>query len=253
MSSRHFSLPISTVLALAAALAAAGAADAGVISATPTLPPLGAPFGFTSAGSCFPTAGACAEPGTLTFTSVVPSPPAPPGFNPAGQDIVANATLTGELTTLSHVPIAPLLLTGTVEMEIEGRTFSTETGSWTIALLNLDLEGPALGHTLTLQLDGSTPSTGTASIVPIDDTGQFLINSFFDVFVDLSLDTPTPLHAVREAQLQLANVPEPSGLALLAAGAGILVIATFRKRTYALLTATSRYLHARPGEAQHET
>ncbi len=229
MPCRHTALRICAFAVLVSGLVAAGTAKADVISSTATLPVLGAPYVFSGGGSCFPLAGACAEPGTLTFTSVVPSPPAPPAFNPMGQEIVANATLTGELTDLSFNPIAPLLLTGTVDMEILGRSFSTATGSWTSDLLGLDLEGPVLGHTLTLQLDSGSTSSGTTAIVSLPDTGEFLITSFFDVFVDLTLDTTTPLHTIREGQLQLVSVPEPASGALL--GGTVLVVAAVRRRS----------------------
>lgn len=206
-------------------------ARAAVVSGSPTLPLLGVAFSASGTGNCFPAAGVCAAPGALTFTSVVPSPPAPPAFNASGQDIVVNATLTGELTDLSHQPIGPLSLSGTVEMEIEGRTFSTETGSWSIALLAIDLEGPVLGHTLSISLDSSAPSTGTASIEP--EGNQFLIDSVFDVVADLSLDTAVPLETVVRAHFAIAGsgvaVPEPATVTLLA-GAAIGVVALRRRR-----------------------
>ncbi len=202
-------------------------AQAGVISPAPTLPPLGAVFATVGGGTCFPAAGACAEPGVLTFTSVVPSPPAPPAFDASGQHIVVNATLTGELTDLAHAPIGPLLLTGTVEMEIEGRTFSTETGSWAVQLLAVDLEGPALGHTASISLAPGPASTGTASVEPLN--GRFLIDVFFDVVADLSLDTPAPLSTTLHAHFAL--VPEPASITLLAGAAFGLGSVRRRRRT----------------------
>jgi hypothetical protein len=235
MSRRQTALRTCAFAVLASGLVTAGTAEADVISSSATLPVLGAPYVFSGGGSCFPLADGCVEPGTLTFTSVVPSPPAPPGFNPLGQEIVANATLTGELTDLSFVPTGPLVLTGTVDMEILGRTFSTATGSWTVDLLGLDLEGPAFGHTLTLQLDSGSSSSGTTAIVSIPDTGQFLITSFFGVFFDLTLDSTIPLHTTSEAQLELmsgpemVSVPEPASGALLA-GAALTMAAARRGR-----------------------
>ena len=229
MSSRHTALRICAFAALASGLVGAGTAEADVVSSTATLPVLGAPYVFSGGGSCLPLAGGCVEPATLTLNSVVPSPPAPPGFNGMGQEIVANATLTGELTDLSFMKTGPLLLIGTIDMQILGRSFSTATGSWTVDLLGLDLEGSAFGHSLTLQLDSGSPSTGTTAIASIPDTGQFLITSFFDVFFDLTLDTNTPLHATSEGQLQLVSVPEPASGALLA-GAALMMAAARRGR-----------------------
>ena len=204
---------------LATGLTLGTAASGAILSPDPTLPILGVPFVASGGGNCFPTAGVCFQLGALTFTSVVPSPPAPAPFNPSGQDIVANAFFTGELTDLSFAPLGPVMLTGTVGQEVLGRTTATATGSWTTELLAVDLTGPVLGHTLTMQLNTGTPSTGTASVTPVggdESKGLFRIDSFFDVFVDLTLDTPTPLHATRQAHLEAA--PEPASVALLTVG-----------------------------------
>jgi hypothetical protein len=201
---------------LSAGMTIGAAASGAIISSDPTLPVLGVPFAVSGGGSCFLPAGVCFVPGALTFTSVEASPPAPPPFNAAGQDIVTNTFFTGELTTLTSVPIGPVTLTGTVEQEVLERTFSTETGTWTTDLLAVNLTGPVLGHTLTMQLDSRTPSTGTTSIAPTGNPDSFVISSFFDVFVDLSLDGPTPLNTTRAAHLEL--VPEPASIALLTAG-----------------------------------
>jgi hypothetical protein len=184
------------------------------VTSTPTLPVLG--VGYVSSGGvgCFPLAGLCVSPGALTPTSLVSST-----FDATGQDIVANVSYAGTLTTLSDVPIGPLTLAGTMHEEVFGRTFATELGSWATELTALSLTGTVLGHTLTLSLDSSTPSTGSTSIAALGN--QFSIDSFFDVFVELTLDTVPPLVAHRgpvHAALVAAAVPEPSSLALIALG-----------------------------------
>ena len=83
-------------------------------------------------------------------------------------------------------------LTGTVELEILGRTFSIETGSWTADIVSMLLTGAVLGNTLTLTDDGSNPSTGPTAIDLLGgDPALYRISSFFDVFVDLTLGAPT--------------------------------------------------------------
>lgn len=202
-----------------ACLLGTGIAHASIISSSPDLPPLGVPFVVAGGGSCFPAAGVCYVPGAMTFTSLVSS-----GFNASGQRIVANVTVNGTLEDPAHVPITPLVLTGTFEEEVLGRTFPTQTGSWTTEILALSLEGPVLGHMLTVELDTSSSSTGGASV---EDTGNnpaqpgpFRVDSFFDIFVDLTLDGPIPLHTTRSAHVELATaaVPEPASLVLLAGG-----------------------------------
>jgi len=194
--------------------AGTGAAGASVVSATPTLPLLNVPFVTGLGAGCFPAVSLCIAGGSLTLTSVVSS-----GFNASGQDIVANASYSGILTDLSSIPVGTISLTGTLEEEVVGRTTSTMTGSWVTDLLALSLSGPLLGHTLTLDLSPSPPSTGTTTITPISSDGPFAISSFFDVFVDLSLDTPTPLHTQRgPLHFEAQDVPEPAGIAILATG-----------------------------------
>jgi hypothetical protein len=187
---------------LSAAIAAAGCAlaigamatspaAADIISSTPTLPLLGVPYASATGVGCLPAADVCIGSGIVTFDSVVSSL----GFNSQGQHIVANVSFAGTLTTLANAPIGPVNLSGTIEEEVLGRTFSTELGSWQINLLALSLSGPFQGHTLTLSLDPSNASTGGASITPILGDTNFGIDSFFDIFVELTLDTTTPLNA----------------------------------------------------------
>src|SRR5947207_5581855 len=170
-----------SILAACAALALAGigSARASVISSTPTLPLLGVPYVSSTGAGCFAAAGVCVSPGTFTLTAPVSST-----FGPTGQDIVTGATYAGILTNLSLVPIGLVNLSGTVEQEVEGRTFATETGSWTTDLIALSLSGLVLGHTLTLTLDPAHPgeSTGLTSItdISIGQDKRFRIDSFYD-------------------------------------------------------------------------
>jgi hypothetical protein len=188
-----------------------------VISASPMLPILGAAYISIGSAGCFPTAGVCVTAGSLTL-----APPVSVTFNPMGEDILSDASFLGQITTLGGAPLGVVSLLGTVEQEVLGRTSSMELGSWTTDLTGLALSGPALGHTLTLGLDGSSSSSGVTSIVRAGD--DFRISSFFDVFVDLTLDTSPPLHADR-GPILFEAVPEPisllvlgpAGLALLAA------------------------------------
>ena len=200
---------------------------ASVISTSPTLPVLGVPYAASSSVGCFPAAGVCVESGTITPTSLVTS-----SFNFSGQDLITDMLFTGILTDLSNAPLGTVTLVGTMEQEVLGRTFPTQTGSWSIELLGLNLSGPVLGHTLTLGLDPSMTSTGGASIDPLAAAEPlFRIDSFFDVFVELSLDFPTPLHALRgPVHLAMVTVPEPASYALLMAGLGLLAFVARRRK-----------------------
>ena len=219
-------LVVSLAIASCFSWAGHGSALAAVISGTPTLPLLGVPHSSTTGVGCFPTAGFCITAGSLTFTALSSN-----HFNMPGEDLTMQATYTGTLTDGSNHILGPLLLTGSVEEEVLGRTFSTETGSWNTKLLSLALSGQLQGHTLTLGL-GASDSTGTDSIDPIGD-GLFQIDSFFDVFIDLTLDSLPPLHATRGPVLLTlppTPVPAPAGLTLWTAPMLFLSWAHWRRR-----------------------
>jgi hypothetical protein len=218
---------------LLAGLTLCTAGRAAVVTNSTTLPPLGVGFSIGGGGSCFSAVGVCAVPGILTFTSIASS-----SFNLRGQDIVANATLTADVTMLSTV--TPVLLTGTVEEEVIGRTATTQTGSWPTQLLSFDLGGPVvigtLSGTLDLGLDTSHTSTGGASVddAPGQD-GLFSVDSFFDVFVELTFDQGLPgippLSTTR-GPFVVSLAPEPATLVLLAGPILGLAVLRRNRRTH---------------------
>jgi hypothetical protein len=206
-------VPRTVVAVLAAGvtvLAAAQPTRASVITDSPTLPLLGVPYVITSGPICFASVGVCvAAGGSATLT-----PPVTSIFDATGQDITSGVTFSGTLTDLANVPIAPISLSGTVEQEVLGRSSDTETGSWTTELASLSLSGPVAGFTIDVALDPANTSTGTTSITPIDPT-HFSIDSFFDVFVEITVEgTPPQIATVGPIHVEAARpVPEPSTIA----------------------------------------
>ena len=201
-----------------------GLARASIISSSPSLPPLGVPFSSPTGVGCFLTAGFCALPGALTVTSI-DFDPTKTFFDLSGQHIGGDATFTGTLTNLSHVPVGSFSLTGTFEMGVAGRMSDTAIGSWSAELDLLSLAGSVQGGTLTVGLQSTPSSTGMASVEPVaGQEGLFRVDSFFDVFVDLNFGQ---LHA-DVGPIRVALAPEPAGLALLAGP--VLGLAALRRR-----------------------
>jgi hypothetical protein len=210
-----FSRAIGTLLAVGAIiqLGGLGAADAAVITSSPALPVLGVPFTTSGGAGCFPAVAKCISAGSLTMTA--PSTSTIVGPN---EVITAHATYNGELTTLGGAPLMPVTLTGTLEETVLDRSGLFETGTFNTVLDSLSLSGPVLGHTLTLELDPSHTSGGEVSIAAVggdQNIPDFKIDSFFDVFVELSLNGPDPLTTTR-GPIVATLAPEPASLVLLA-------------------------------------
>ncbi|MGH7155688.1 MAG: hypothetical protein ACREF3_17315 [Acetobacteraceae bacterium] len=200
----------SRTAALAAILlmAGLGSARADIISPSPTYPPATGVFAGLGAG-CFPTAGVCAGSGNLVITSVTSDV-----FGPGGQDFTADVVFNAPVTTLSGHSLGTLHMTGTLAVSLAGRVGPDDIGTWSTEIDSLDLGGTLLGVPLDVGLDTSTPSGGTTSITPAGN--EFRIHSFFDVFVDLSLDSSPPLTArLGPLPVSLVPVAEPATLALL--------------------------------------
>jgi hypothetical protein len=210
--------PVQALLAACVTVALVGMAPAraDVLESSPTLPLLGDPYTIPG-GACFSGISVCVTDGSFTLTSLTSS-----STIGSTEEFTTNAVATIDLT-----PTATVTLTGTIEQEVLGRTGLTVAGSWTADLLSLSLSGTLNGNPLTMTLNPGQTSSGTTSIVP--DGGDFLVNSFFDVFAVLTYDGPIGvLTATPSGTATATGVPEPATLALLAGP--LLAMSAVRRR-----------------------
>jgi hypothetical protein len=215
-------------MVLAGALPAS--AQVTIIRPTASLPLIGVPYESPPPGAgCFDLASACVNPGAFTQTGVVSS-----GIVGSSQEIEAKVDYNATLTPpMGSTIIGSVALTGTVDYTVLGRSTLTEPGSFEIDVTGLSLSGALSlpgslldGKTLMVTLDGSNTSDGMTTITP--DGGVFQITSFFDVFVDISLDIPTsPSTSV--GPIRLDAVPEPSTWTMMLLGFAGLAFAACRR------------------------
>ena len=234
IASKHVrSVFFATMLGMVGAMPAPSTAS--VIESSPTFPVIPMSFASPTGAGCFTIAGVCLTPGTFTLTSATST------FAGGDQDIAGTATYTGSLTPLvGSMQVGEFTLTGTVDLEVLGRTSSTKIGSWATELTSLTLTGlvditvpsyDALNGKTLLATLGGVPSTGMLSIAQIS-TGlnrhpDFVVNSFFDVFIDVSLEGTGLGKMV--GPISITAVPEPATWMMLISGFGALGALSFRR------------------------
>jgi hypothetical protein len=77
-------------------------------------------------------------------------------------------------------------LTGPVKILTSGKGGAT-TGSWDTEIVSMSLSGDVGGVSIEIRESPSMPSPGETSVTD-NGSGEFIIDSFFDVFVELSVD-----------------------------------------------------------------
>ncbi len=199
-------------------LAMGGSASAGVVTFNPVLPP--------DTGAYRSPADVHAEYIGPDLLVVLENPIHKP-FSPAtaieevGSDeletfdssFTGTAVVTSGAGGLDEFPI-PLVLTGPVQTIVRGKVGQT-TGTWETEMLSMSLTGAAvlpLGPPLALVVRESPTlqSTGQTTITDLGG-GQFHIDSFFDVFTELSIDGGANfIPSVGSMRMRLT--PEPSAV-----------------------------------------
>lgn len=138
-------------------------------------------------------------------------------------------TMSSQLTGLASInggSAVPFTLTGPVEIEVFSYA-PGNTGTFSTQMLSMDMTGTVGGHSVAITLDNNLGnSTGQTTITPIGG-GLYDINSFFDVFTELSLDGGTAQPQSGGPSVVILTSPEPSTWAMLIA-AGLIVPAYAR-------------------------
>jgi hypothetical protein len=141
----------------------------------------------------------------------------PPSFLPDGERHHFESNLQAEVS-VNGGPFLPITMQGPVDTIAYGRSPGPgQIGTFDTEMLAMSLTGPG---GIRIRESPTKASLGKTSVQPIGG-GMFHIDSFFDVFTELSLDggaTWIPKSGNRGTRVHLGGVPEPASLVLLALG-----------------------------------
>jgi hypothetical protein len=137
--------------------------------------------------------------------------------------------LIGDVSVNGSTPM-PFTLMGPAMILISGPNGYNvgDTGTFNTQMTSLNLSGSVGGHSVDIQIDPNTATTGSTTISDIGG-GMFHINSFFDVFTDISLDHGPFIPSSGASHVSVQPGPEPSTFVLAGLGAlGLLACARRR-------------------------
>jgi hypothetical protein len=146
------------------------------------------------------------------------------GYNGGFEANSFPAVLTGDVFQ-NGVFVGPTIMTGSVDTIVQ-RSAPTDFGTFNTEMTQLNLTGnlPGIGSSIFEMVPPNSPSFITIPITSTTiqpaDNGQFHIQSFFDVFTELSIDggnnwTPASGNSSNSpAELDLTQSPEPGTAAL---------------------------------------
>jgi hypothetical protein len=127
------------------------------------------------------------------------------------------------MVSINGGPAFPIQMEGPVETNAYGRTAPGQTGTFQTEMIAMMLTGTVGTQTVMIRESPTLPSLGITSIQPAGS--GFAVDSFFDVFTELSLDGGTswipnsaPTSYGPPGSTHVDLVPEPASFALLALG-----------------------------------
>lgn len=130
-----------------------------------------------------------------------------------------------------------LQMSGPTATTIFAKAETDVTGSWDVAMSSLDLAGtipsvvPGLGGApVKIRLDHDHATTGHTSVSSTTN-GDYVVDSFFDVWIDLSIDNGNSWIAASNASHVVLStcIPEPEQWLMLMLGLPLLTFAAKRK------------------------
>lgn len=123
--------------------------------------------------------------------------------------------------------VGAVMLTGPVVVELFGRNVGDMNGSWDTEIVSMSLTGNIGGMTVMVRESPSLGSLGHSSITDLGG-GMYDIDSFFDVFTELSVDGGQSW-IPSNTGVRMIGIPEPATASLMLIG-GLATLIGRRRR-----------------------
>ena len=136
--------------------------------------------------------------------------------NGLGEEEFFEYRLEVQNVRVNGADVGPATLNGPVHTLVLGKDPTDTTGSWQTEMVSMSLSGNVGGNFVMIRESPSLPSHGQTTVQDIGG-GQFQIDSFFDVFTELSVDGGQNWVPSNQAA-RVTLMPEPASLALIAIG-----------------------------------
>lgn len=214
---------VTVAAAVLSALALATSVRAQIITPNPNLPPIYPDGVYRTPDEVH---AAFSVPGlTIVLTNIEHRPFTPVIRTNSGPDELEtfNSQMVG-LVNVNGGPFVGATANGPVDTIVHGKAGNV-TGTFNTEMLSMSLSGTSPFGPFQVRESPTLPSLGQTSITDIGG-GLYRIDSFFDVFTELSIDggaTWMP-DTAGPAHVQLTSVPEPSVFALAGVAAGLVAL-----------------------------
>jgi hypothetical protein len=187
----------------------------GVNAPSPDLPPIVPDNEYLSPQDVHARYSGPALEVVLSMVQHQPFAAIPPSYLPDGERHHFESNLEAQVS-VNGGPLQPIFMSGPVDTVAYGRSPGPgQIGTFDVEMLSMTLTGGPL----MIRESPTKQSLGKTSVQPAGS--GFHIDSFFDVFTELSIDggmTWIPQSGNRGTHVVLGGVPEPASMALLALG-----------------------------------